>query len=150
MSDPRETIVVGTDGSKESQFAVRWAAGLAAKLGARVILIFAFEPLAELEKTPAPKAPVDVPAIRERHRHELENDWARPLALAGIEFKTRLVEDTPTEALVAAAVEHDATLVVIGSHGSSGWRDLILGSVATALPTQLGRPVVIVPSRGAN
>ncbi len=150
MPDPRETIVVGTDGSPESHFAVRWAAGLASRLGARVVLIFAFEPLAELEKTPTPRAPVDFPAIRERHRRELESDWARPLAEAGVEFTTYLVEDTPTEALLAAAREHDAALVVIGSHGGSGWRDLILGSVATALPAQLDRPIVIVPSRGAS
>jgi nucleotide-binding universal stress UspA family protein len=49
------------------------------------------------------------------------------------------------EAIVAAA--GDATLLVVGTHGSGATKALVLGSVAAALPRLSHCPVVIVPPR---
>ena len=139
-----ERIVVGSDGSDGARKAVDWAARLAAQGGAEVVLVHGFEPLAELEQPPEP--PVDFAAIRDRRVAELADQWAGPLLDLGVPHQTEVIEDRPVEALLSAAHEHDADLVVIGSHGRTGWRERVFGSVATELPGRLPCPTAIVPT----
>ncbi|ORB85388.1 universal stress protein [Mycobacterium kansasii] len=56
-------------------------------------------------------------------------------------FRARAV----SEALVAAADDHNAALVVVGSRGRSGARDVVLGSVAVGTVHHSHRPVMVVP-----
>ena len=39
-------------------------------------------------------------------------------------YRSHLAEDLPVEALVRIATEEHADLIVIGSHGESGWRGI--------------------------
>jgi nucleotide-binding universal stress UspA family protein len=45
---------------------------------------------------------------------------------------------------VEAADEHDAGIIVMGSHGRTGARLVLLGSVAAAVARHTERPVLIV------
>ena len=47
--------------------------------------------------------------------------------------------------LLAAADEHDASIVVTGAHGLSGLGRLVLGSVSSAVVNHSERPVLVVP-----
>ena len=59
---------------------------------------------------------------------------ARGLALQG----------APTWKVIAAgADEHDARLIVLGSHGRSGLSDVLVGSVAAAVASHSRRSVLI-------
>ncbi|MBF6234838.1 universal stress protein [Nocardia farcinica] len=51
------------------------------------------------------------------------------------------------EALIAAASDHDAAVVVVGSRGRSAALQILLGSVAMATAHHCPRPVMVVPSR---
>jgi nucleotide-binding universal stress UspA family protein len=51
------------------------------------------------------------------------------------------------EAIIDAADEHDALLVVMGTRGNTGIRSLLLGSVSHAVAHHAHRPLLIVPSR---
>ncbi|MCX7620297.1 MAG: universal stress protein [Acidimicrobiales bacterium] len=137
-------IVVGSDGSPGGRLAVEWAAELAAQAGAEVILVHAFEPLAELEHaTP----PVDFHAIKELRVAEVRSEWCRPFAERGVLHRSSVIESDPVYALRKICGEEGADLVVIGSHGRSGWKEKIFGSVATTLLANLPCPVAIVPLR---
>jgi nucleotide-binding universal stress UspA family protein len=136
------TIVVGTDGSLGGAGAVRWSAALAAQVGADVVAVHAYSPLDELA-TASPGTELSVLAARAEAR--LRDEWCAPLIDAGVAHRSRLVEDLPVDGLVAVAAEESADLLVVGSHGTSGWRERILGSVATGLPNHAPCPVVIVP-----
>ena len=48
---------------------------------------------------------------------------------AGIEAETQIVRDDASEALIAAAEEHGADLILIGNKGMTGARRFLLGSV---------------------
>jgi nucleotide-binding universal stress UspA family protein len=50
------------------------------------------------------------------------------------------------EAIIDAADEHDAMLVVMGTRGNTGIRSLLLGSVSHAVAHHAHRPLLIVPS----
>jgi nucleotide-binding universal stress UspA family protein len=66
---------------------------------------------------------------------------------AGVAVRAALVENPDAlEVLEHVAGEESADLVVIGSHGETGWRERILGTVATELPRRLHCPIAIVPA----
>jgi nucleotide-binding universal stress UspA family protein len=49
-------------------------------------------------------------------------------------------------AIIDAADEHDAALVVMGTRGNTGIRSLLLGSVSHSVAHHAHRPLLIVPS----
>jgi nucleotide-binding universal stress UspA family protein len=51
------------------------------------------------------------------------------------------------EAIIDAADEHDAMLVVMGTRGNTGIRSLLLGSVSHGVAHHAHRPLLIVPSQ---
>ncbi len=135
-------IVVGSDGSPGSRLALEWAAALAAQAGAEVVVVHAFEPLAELEHaTP----PVDFHALREQRVVEVAEQWCAPLEARGVPHRSVVIEADPVHALEKACREEAADLIVIGSHGRSGWTEKLFGRVATTLPAAVPCPVTIVP-----
>ena len=105
-----QTIVVGTDGSQTAEKAVEEASELAAAVGASVHIVRAVagpggDPEAELESA------------------------AETAKKAGVEAETHIIRDDASEALIAAAEEHDADLILIGNKGMTGARRFLLGSV---------------------
>jgi nucleotide-binding universal stress UspA family protein len=142
-----DRVVVGHDGSDGAGRAVRWTAALAHRLGAHVVVVRAYSPLEELGQA---EPPIDFAALERQRRHELESEWCAVLAEAGVSFEARLLEEPdPVSAIARVASEVEADLVVVGSHGQTGWRERILGRVATKLPYEVACPVTIVPLRPA-
>jgi nucleotide-binding universal stress UspA family protein len=50
------------------------------------------------------------------------------------------------EAIIDAAEQHDAALVVMGTRGNTGIRSLLLGSVSHHVAQRSHRPLLLVPS----
>jgi nucleotide-binding universal stress UspA family protein len=64
----------------------------------------------------------------------------------GFESEARATIAAPTwEGIVDVADEIDALVVVLGSRGLSGARELLVGSVSHEVAEHSGRPVLIVP-----
>ena len=119
------TIVVGVDGSEASREALRFGAEEAALRQARLVAVHAWSFI--------PQQPLGDPGMLAIPAGDLagqlgaEND-AASLALA--------------EAIVAQSAEAD--LVVVGSHGRSGIRAALLGSVSRHVVDHAACPVVVV------
>jgi nucleotide-binding universal stress UspA family protein len=146
MSDIGEvrTIVVGDDGSAGALKAIEFTAGLAAKLGAEVHLVKAWSPLDELEHA---RPPVDFAKLRDEAQQHFDTVRTAPLREAGVLCRAQLIEDPDAIGVLdRVAREMEADLVVVGSHGRTGWRERILGNVATKLPHALDCPITIVPA----
>ncbi|MBI2213790.1 MAG: universal stress protein [Acidobacteria bacterium] len=62
-------------------------------------------------------------------------------------WEARVVTDTPVHAILATANEWNADLVVMGTHGWSGWRRVLLGSVAESVLHELDVPIVTIRHR---
>ena len=144
------TIVVGVDGSEASREALRFAAEEAALREARLVGVHAWSFI--------PPQPLGDPGILAVPAGDLagqlsaENDSAR-LALdeavvdalgaePSVEIERRLVEGDAGESLVAQSANAD--LVVVGSHGRSGLRAALLGSVSRHVVDHATCPVVVV------
>lgn len=135
-------IVAATDGSRNGQAAVEWAAELAGKTQAVVTLVHVFEPLAHLDGS----GPVDLAQLRDDVAHQVADVWSQGLAERGIDYDTMVVEGKPADAIADAAGQRDADLVVVGARGLSPLRRMVLGSTSQRLPHVCPVPVVIIPA----
>lgn len=135
-------ILVGVDGSEPSLRAVETAGRLASEGGAEVRLCFA-----------VPPAPVFVDAAaltlvefdrraEEEARRVLAE--ARRTMPAEIPVQERIAHGQPASALLDEARAAGADLVVVGSHGRTGLRRFLLGSVAAQVVAHAEVPVLVV------
>jgi nucleotide-binding universal stress UspA family protein len=77
-------------------------------------------------------------------------DGASRAREAGFDVRTMVSEISPSwKGIIKAADEQDASLIVLGSHGRSGFPGVLLGSVAQDVAAHAQRTVLIV-HRGAE
>jgi len=144
-------ILVATDGSELSAKGVDQGVRLAQKLGAAVTIVTVTEPwvsigadatfgwggysnpIDEYEKASAASAAM------------ILKDASEAAASIGVTAKTFHIPNAyPADAIVAAATENGADLIVMSSHGRRGLGRLLLGSQASQVLTQSPLPVLIV------
>jgi nucleotide-binding universal stress UspA family protein len=144
-----ERLLVPTDFSPTSAHALEYAVALARHSGAAIHLLHVLN------------YPVEGAASPEGYwvglselRDEMKKDATRQLAelaatLAGVTVTTEVLEGNPARSIVQAAKDRDCQLIVMGTHGRSGFSHLILGSVAERVVRTAARPVLTV-SAGAE
>ena len=144
---PLQRILVPTDLSDFGAAALRWASMLQLRVGARLTLMYANEPWVPFDVIEGPAAYLlqTQPAFHERLAQEFQDYVKRYLPAAGDAVETRIVEKTPAQAILDTAKSIDADLIVMGTHGRTGWRRALLGSVAEKVVHHADRPVLCIP-----
>jgi len=141
-------ILICYDGSDDAQRPIDVAADL---LGPRRAIVLDVGPvLTTAESLAAVTSPVMPGAAYE----DLNEDDARQRARAGAEHarhagfdadaRAELAEPT-WESIVDVADEIDAAVIVIGSRGLSGLKEIAEGSLSHEVAEHAGRPVLIAP-----
>lgn len=126
------TVLVGVDGSPESDQAVRDAAHLFDSAHTRFVLTAVADPdLAEFTD-----------AARQQEWHELLATRSRWLPADGPAPVLELLGGQPDLILLEAAASGEADVLVIGRHGRGASR-VLLGSVARSLTRRAPIPVVL-------
>lgn len=137
----RQRIVVGVDGSSQSERALQWAAHLAACTGNEVDALIAWAPQVAwglawipggLNWNPAEDAAKLLDIAVERALRD-------PAAAA---VRRRVVEGGAAKALIDAGRE--ASMLVVGSRGHGGFAGMLLGSVSAACAEHAACPVLVV------
>jgi nucleotide-binding universal stress UspA family protein len=72
---------------------------------------------------------------------------ARQLEAQGLEVVLETPTGLPGRSLNLVAQKHDASLVVLGTHGKSLWREGVLGSFSSAVLHQASYPILLLPVR---
>jgi nucleotide-binding universal stress UspA family protein len=139
-------IVVGVDGSPNSERALDWAMRQAAAVHAPLTVIAVHEVAKSYWGGIPVTGPAD-PALLEKLRQAAEqmtHQAASRLGDAGpASVKVHAVSGFVVKELVDAS--HDADLVVVGARGGSGFARLLMGSVSSEVVQHSACPVVIVP-----
>ncbi len=158
-SMPPRSILVGTDGSATAGVAVRRAGALAGALGARLVVLCAFERDEDRETAGAPLGSMNaltrsstmafpedagdfdgVPGELEWHMTaagraeqvaKQHAALAREAGAANVE--ARSAPGHPVDVLIAEASAMPADLLVVGSKGMKSWSRRLLGSVPNAV-----------------
>lgn len=142
MGGPMTSLVVGVDFSDASRKALDAAVQLAKGLQATVVLVHAGAPLPAGSKAgrldPISQVRVEVDADEARR---LAATWGKK---AGAEVVSR--SGKAEDVILDVARERKATYVVVGSHGRTGIRRAVMGSVAEAVVRASPIPVLVVPS----
>ncbi|MBI5253194.1 MAG: universal stress protein [Euryarchaeota archaeon] len=135
-------ILLPTDGSAFSESASKYAIFLAKKCGAALtaLHVISVEPPKKLgtesiEKEKAKQAELCFRSVEERGKAE------------GVELKTKiLVSRSICGAILEEAEEGGYDIIIMGSHGISGFKKFLLGSVSEAVVHKAALPVLIIHS----
>ena len=143
-----QRILVPTDLSDFAGQALRWAAMFQRRLGARLTLVYANEPWVPFDIVEGPAAYLlqNEPQFRARLEKELRDHVERYLSDADGTSDTQIIDEAPAQAILKAATSIDADLIVMATHGRTGWRRALLGSVTEKVVHHADRSVLCIPS----
>jgi len=146
-------ILVGTDFSPESHLALAHALRIARRLDATLLLAHAGTVIEPTAAALAPESAVLVEYQKIVAEHEVENrtrlaELVREVQAQGLKAEEHLIDGFADTALRDAAEALDADLVVIGTHGRTGLKRLLLGSVAERVVRLCRRHVMVARATG--
>ncbi|MGW6268403.1 MULTISPECIES: universal stress protein [unclassified Streptomyces] len=135
-----QPVMVGLDGSPESQAAAEWAAREAELRRLPLRLVHVWEPLPQ----PTVQAPLLGAETQQRWSRKVPRESAEGLRLRhpGVEVTAEDLSGPP--AILLAGLAREAELLVLGSRGLSGITGFLVGSVGQAVVARATRPVVLV------
>lgn len=140
--DRTRPIVLGVDGSEDGRTAARWAAREAVRAGRSLRIVHGFI---------WPQMRVPLGPSRDGRVRGLRADAEQILSDAADQAQAAAPEVEVTTALVTGAAapvlvreSHEAAYLVVGSRGTRGFAELLVGSVALQLAQYAVCPVVVV------
>jgi nucleotide-binding universal stress UspA family protein len=143
---PIRKILCPTDFSEPSGEGYKTALLLAKHFGAQLLVLHVSPPI--------PVMPMGEGAVHfnvKEYSLEIENyarsrlkEWISEAAVEEVTISGVLGEGDAAEEIVRAAESQDADLIVIATHGHSGWRKLVTGSVTEKVVRTSSRPVLTV------
>ena len=149
-------VLIAYDGSEVSRAAVQHAAELFAGRPAVVATVWepglAAIPVGQPETFgvgTVPPDPATVEAVdraQREHASSVAGDGAEFARSVGLAAEPHAVPDEVdvADTLIGIARERGAAVVVVGSHGISGLRSRLLGSVSRKLIEHCDRPVLVI------
>ncbi|MBI2710623.1 MAG: universal stress protein [Actinobacteria bacterium] len=142
----QRTVVVGTDGSRTAEEAVRHAARIAAEHDAKLVVVTAYERHRTqedgIDRTPGELRWLLTDPAQAEGRAEAGRDIA--LAEGATRVAVRAVEAKPVAALVEVARSEQADVLVVGSRGLASPAHVVRGSVASGVLDKAPCRVVVV------
>ncbi len=148
---PIKRILCPTDFSDFSIDALKKAGELAVNLGAELLILHVTQTVEPVYGfAPYSGAAINVESLRhavhEGAQREL-NDLAQRPEFADLPIRTLVREGHPPKQIIEAAQSENADMIVISTHGLTGWRHLVSGSVAENVVRTATCPVLVVPVR---
>jgi nucleotide-binding universal stress UspA family protein len=141
-------ILITTDGSAVSKQTACAGVDFAQQMGAEILALFV---------APAYQYPVYVEIIPPAYPSETE--YSAQMERLGKEHLASILEkaqargvaaramvafsDTTAQKIVDVAAEQQCDLIFMGSHGRSGWGQLLLGSVTNKVLSHTSKPVLV-------
>jgi nucleotide-binding universal stress UspA family protein len=135
-------ILIATDFSEYSARALGYALGIAARYRAQLHLLHCIDPAPYNLVTPEAVQTACEAAGRDMHR--LESELRNSGLTKNVEVKFRVEAAGVSAILAEIARDLDLGLIVVGTHGRTGWRKVVLGSVAEIVVDHASCPVLTV------
>ncbi|RJP65894.1 MAG: universal stress protein [Candidatus Abyssobacteria bacterium SURF_17] len=150
---PLKKILCPTDFSEASYEGLKAANELALHFSAELSIVHVIPPIPTpvglSPVGPAAPASFNVPS----YQKELEESSTRTLrevveqrVSKNLSVKRTIVHGSAAQEIVRVADEEGIDLIVIASHGQTGWRRIMYGSVAEKVVRLAQRPVLAVPA----
>ena len=147
-------ILVPIDGSEPSNRALDYALDLAEELDAEVVILSVVPPVTLPVFSEEPGitpiiTPRDIDRYNSKLRATFENVLTEALARArakkpDLRVSTKLLEGRPADKIVEVAERENFDLIIMGSRGLSGLRELLLGSTTRRVADHCTKPLLII------
>jgi universal stress protein A len=148
---PIRIIMCPTDFSEPSYKALKEANDLAMHFNAELILIHILHPILMYPAAMATAGMIDEHISDEAQRNDIAKKslemTLKEKVNGALKSKSILANGNPADEIVYHSKVEKADLVVIGTHGFTGWRHLIMGSVAEKVVRLAHCPVLTIPAR---
>ena len=143
VQTPYPTILVPVDYAGCAWMVVAHAGHIAAAFGSKVVLLYVVDlpPGVHAEEAARRLGQVAPGLDKEAHEELLALKAGFP---AGVEVELRLGHGLPAEAILRACAELQADLLIMGTHGRTGLKRLLMGSVAEEVLRHAKTPVMVV------
>ncbi len=139
-------LLLAVDGSTYSDAAAAEAIAMTKQLGSRLTIITVV-PSVSMSPMDIVSSQMQRDLIAEKEMREAErtvNKASEAAKSAGIHADSLIMGGKPPEAILQAAKEQQADLIVLGSHGKTGVEKLLMGSVAERVIVLAPCPVMVV------
>jgi nucleotide-binding universal stress UspA family protein len=144
MMSSTKGILVPVDFSKGSEQAVAKAAELARALGAPLHLLHVYQvPVLALPDAAVMASPTFIADLTSRAYAELQTHQQR-LVSQGLKVEIEITEGVAASTIVEKANKLDVAMIVMGTHGRSGFQRFLLGSTAERVVRTSTKPVLTV------
>jgi nucleotide-binding universal stress UspA family protein len=146
-------ILVPIDYSQNSQIALAYAADLAVGFGASLDIVHVWDRPTYVTDAVMVQRPGEAhkpigELIRENAQKDMDEYLAGITLPAGVPTSSRLISGDPAAALLGELKKGEHDLVVLSTHGRTGFAHLLLGSIAEKLVRLSPVPVLTVPVPG--
>ena len=145
MAADEKPVLIAYDGSDHAKHAIEQA-GAELRTPRRAVVVAAYEPLEALPFWGRPAAIVPDELIEEAGNEAAKTaaEGAQLASSAGFDASSTVrEEDRAWRAILAAAEEAGAGIIVLGSHGRGAVGSALLGSVETSVAHHANLPVMI-------
>ncbi len=140
-------VILGVDESPFSDGALRYVSETTWPKETSFVVLSAVPPMFfGAGEAVAPQGITDLLEEEQRYHKEVAERGAARLRKAGLKATARAVLGDPRIVLEEAARKERADMVVVGSHGRSGLKKLLLGSVASHVVTHAPCAVLVIKS----
>jgi nucleotide-binding universal stress UspA family protein len=140
-SDGPARILVGVDGSDTSMRAAAYAAGLARRQGAKLLVLYVKTVPAMVIR--APEAAAAMSQAQDQIAAELREEIEKHAPRLGLDAELVVRDGNPYAELIKLAQERKVDAIVVGASTQAGHR--LVGSLASKLVKSSPWPVTVVP-----
>ncbi|TXE06722.1 universal stress protein [Gelidibacter salicanalis] len=143
-------ILVPTDFSEQAENALKVAAQLAKKHGSEIFILHMLElPMQEVDMmntaSPLPEAMFFVKLAQQKFEDLLSRDYLKGIVVHDI------VKNYPSfSSIIDTCHEHNVDLIVMGSHGASGLKEMFIGSNTEKVVRTSDIPVMVIKNEHAE
>ena len=143
----RPTILVPIDFSPVSLDSLQYALAYAADAGAKVLILHSVDLQAEFSNEG--RGVYRLADFRQTARRDAErelHEFLKAAELSGVAFEILIRTGKPAPEICRVAEQRGIDLIIIGTHGRTGLKHLVMGSIAEHVVRTAAPSVLVVPS----
>ena len=147
-------ILIALDGSALAEQSIQHALTLAAQSGARLTLLRVVQPVVVVPDYASPLQPPVAPEVIVQLRQQQAQDYLTGVAeslraeVSDLRAEVILAGNSDALEIIEYARAHDVDLIALATHGRSGLKRLVLGSVADKVIRGAPVPVLVIRPDG--
>jgi nucleotide-binding universal stress UspA family protein len=141
-------ILVPIDFSEHAEYVIEWASHLALEHSSHLILLHVYHLPVEFQQLEGAYLPPDFWTNVKKEADQTLARYVGEIRQKGLDVEAVVREGYPATVIVDEATAQNVDLIVIGTHGLSGLKHLLLGSIAERVVQKAPCPVLAVKKRG--